>query len=231
MSCFGNVHELGTPCRACPGMLQALVGHALLGALLLGHVAQTVVWHDSLDGVVIVIAVRWRRAGVGVDARAAHLLIPCELVDGKANVGGRVLAGRGGQRVGVHVARVLGTRPLLGNGRDGGRLGAAVGVRELLAGEAHAAERGYRSSGGGGWQQLLMAMSGRAVLRRRGVEERAPVVAGAGGVVGGTVVALGSSDALQRVLVRELRLGNCVAGQQERWQARDRDPLTYRWFA
>lgn len=88
---------------------------------------------------------------LGIYSRASDVFVSRELVDGEADVGCGVLAGRGGERFGVHVGDelrvscVLRVRPrLLGDGGYCWRLRASVDKRmllglELLAGDADAA--------------------------------------------------------------------------------------------
>lgn len=85
-----------------PRLPLSVARQSFLRAGILGHVAQTLVGYDALDwvvGLVFGLSVGYLGSifvALRVHATAPHLLIARELVDGKANVGRRVQAGRGG---------------------------------------------------------------------------------------------------------------------------------------
>jgi hypothetical protein len=121
-----------------------MVGHSLLRRLLLCHVPQTIVGHNSLDWVVIFLFV-WS-LNLWVDARPSDLLVSSKLIDGEPDVWRRVLTRRRSIRLGVHVgaqprvSRLLCAWSLFCDGRDGRRLWriVVVGLLRLLSGNSHA---------------------------------------------------------------------------------------------
>lgn len=121
--------------------------HSLLRCLLLCHVSQAIVGHDSLHRVVIFLFLD-RLFDLWVYPRAPDLLVARQLVNGEPDVWCRVLARRCDVRLVVHVGPrlrmpcLLRARSFLDDGRYGGRLWrcVVVGLLGLLPWDAHASQ-------------------------------------------------------------------------------------------